>query len=112
MKEFTEKAEFKIKTSGIQKFLRKSLDSIIKKKSPVKNISKYYLYYLLIHDVLQTNIDKIESFEKGRLDLLVNLRNKSELIENNATILTQNNYDIITSQKEFIQVSVLRTLKN
>ncbi len=99
----SEKAEFKIKTSGIQKILRKSLDSILKKKPPVRNISKYYLYFILVRDVLETNIDKIEFFEKGRLDLLINLRNKSEIIENNATILTQNNYDISTSRKEFKQ---------
>lgn len=86
------------KKKNDKKFWKLSL-----KKKPVKPKEEAcYLYFYLIQPIFKDHFDKIDKFEKSRLALLLNLWDKSKLIENNISVLSRNNYQLELAKNELV----------
>lgn len=85
----------------LQERISKSLKSVLKKTPLNKKVTECYQYFHLILNTLQNHRNKFEDFEKKRLEILLELWEKSKIIETNIDILAKNKYDLDVSQSEF-----------
>jgi len=86
----------------VQKALSGFIGLLLKKKG--KNLSRIhcYQYSQLIDNVLRLHYEKIDDYENKRLEILMNLWDKSKAIENNITILSESKYDFDSVQNKVL----------
>lgn len=78
------------------------LQTILRKNKVNDKILECYLYYILIYNIYQDHLYKLEKLEKARNKLLISLRAKTKHIDENFLILSQNNYDLVASKSQFV----------
>ena len=84
----------------LQSVSKEFLKTILRKKTVNEKIIECYLYYILVYNTYQDHLYKLEKFEKLRNDLLLSLRKKSNVINENITSLSQNKYGLAVSKSQ------------
>lgn len=88
--------------SNVQDKLKNVVNNILKKKPVNDQTYECYLFSRAIYDVLLDHLNKIDAYEKSRLNIILNLWEKSKLINENISLLTQKKFELEVAKEEFI----------
>ncbi|MBN2175808.1 MAG: hypothetical protein JW731_16885 [Bacteroidales bacterium] len=85
----------------MMKNLGKKLTTIFKKKPEISEMKECYLYFLLVYDIFNLHLEKLDAIEKSKADIILNLWKKSKIIDRNVAVLIGHNYNLKEAKNDF-----------